>query len=81
MDENDAASLCYTSGTTGRPKGVLYSHRSIVLHALMLLGADNFAISERDVVMPIVPMFHVNAWGSPTRRCSLTPTSSCPVRR
>jgi fatty-acyl-CoA synthase len=65
VDERDAASLCYTSGTTGRPKGVLYSHRSIVLHALLLLGADNFAISERDVVMPIVPMFHVNAWGLP----------------
>ncbi|MEU5987342.1 long-chain fatty acid--CoA ligase [Spirillospora sp. NPDC047418] len=65
VDETDAASLCYTSGTTGRPKGVLYSHRSIVLHALMLLGADTFAISERDVVMPIVPMFHVNAWGLP----------------
>jgi acyl-CoA synthetase (AMP-forming)/AMP-acid ligase II len=65
VDENEAASLCYTSGTTGRPKGVLYSHRSIVLHALLLLGVDNFAISERDVVMPIVPMFHVNAWGLP----------------
>ena len=65
VDENDAASLCYTSGTTGRPKGVLYSHRSIVLHALLLLGADSFAISERDVVLPIVPMFHVNAWGLP----------------
>ncbi|WP_239152944.1 long-chain fatty acid--CoA ligase [Virgisporangium aliadipatigenens] len=65
VDESDAASLCYTSGTTGRPKGVLYSHRSIVLHALMLLGVDNFAISERDVVLPIVPMFHVNAWGLP----------------
>jgi fatty-acyl-CoA synthase len=65
VDERDAASLCYTSGTTGRPKGVLYSHRSIVLHALLLLGADNFAISERDVVLPIVPMFHVNAWGLP----------------
>jgi fatty-acyl-CoA synthase len=65
VDEDDAASLCYTSGTTGRPKGVLYSHRSIVLHALLLLGVDNFAISERDVVMPIVPMFHVNAWGLP----------------
>ncbi|GIH28622.1 long-chain-fatty-acid--CoA ligase [Acrocarpospora phusangensis] len=65
LDENDAAALCYTSGTTGRPKGVLYSHRSIVLHALMLLGVDAFAISERDVVMPIVPMFHVNAWGLP----------------
>jgi fatty-acyl-CoA synthase len=65
VDENDAAGLCYTSGTTGHPKGVLYSHRSIVLHALMLLGVDNFAISERDVIMPIVPMFHVNAWGLP----------------
>ena len=63
--EDDAASLCYTSGTTGQPKGVLYSHRSIVLHTLILLGADSFAISERDVVMPIVPMFHVNAWGLP----------------
>src|SRR5581483_11001839 len=65
VDENDAASLCYTSGTTGRPKGVLYSHRSIVLHALLLLGADVFALSESDVVAPIVPMFHVNAWGLP----------------
>ncbi len=64
-DENEAASLCYTSGTTGRPKGVLYSHRSVVLHALLLLGVDNFAISERDVVLPVVPMFHVNAWGLP----------------
>ncbi len=64
-DESAAAGLCYTSGTTGNPKGVLYSHRSTVLHALLLLGVDNFAISERDVVMPIVPMFHVNAWGLP----------------
>jgi len=64
-DENEAASLCYTSGTTGRPKGVLYSHRSVVLHALLLLGVDNFAISERDVMLPVVPMFHVNAWGLP----------------
>jgi fatty-acyl-CoA synthase len=64
-DENTAASLCYTSGTTGNPKGVLYSHRSVVLHSLLLLGADVFALSERDVVAPIVPMFHVNAWGLP----------------
>jgi len=64
-DENAAASLCYTSGTTGNPKGVLYSHRSVVLHSLILLGADAFALSERDVVAPIVPMFHVNAWGLP----------------
>lgn len=64
-DERTAAALCYTSGTTGRPKGVLYDHRSIVLHAMSLLTADAFAISEADVVMPIVPMFHGNAWGLP----------------
>jgi fatty-acyl-CoA synthase len=64
-DENTAAALCYTSGTTGDPKGVLYSHRSVVLHAGLLLMVDTFGISERDVVMPIVPMFHVNAWGLP----------------
>jgi fatty-acyl-CoA synthase len=64
-DENLAATLCYTSGTTGNPKGVLYSHRSVVLHALMLLTSDVFGIREADVVMPIVPMFHVNAWGLP----------------
>lgn len=64
-DEHAAAALCYTSGTTGNPKGVLYSHRSVVLHSLLLLGVDVFALSERDVVAPIVPMFHVNAWGLP----------------
>ncbi len=64
-DERTAAALCYTSGTTGRPKGVLYDHRSIVLHAMSLLMADAFGIGEADVVMPIVPMFHVNAWGLP----------------
>ncbi|MFE9171378.1 long-chain fatty acid--CoA ligase [Streptomyces kebangsaanensis] len=64
-DERTAAALCYTSGTTGRPKGVLYDHRSIVLHAMTLLMADTFAIGEDDTVMPVVPMFHVNAWGLP----------------
>ncbi|WP_275561306.1 long-chain fatty acid--CoA ligase [Streptomyces sp. 5-6(2022)] len=64
-DENSAAALCHTSGTTGDPKGVLYSHRSTVLHSLASLGADALAIGERDRVQPVVPMFHVNAWGLP----------------
>ncbi len=64
-EERATATLCYTSGTTGHPKGVAYSHRSVVLHALLLLAADGFGISQQDVVMPIVPMFHVNAWGLP----------------
>ncbi|HEX6889348.1 MAG TPA: long-chain fatty acid--CoA ligase [Chryseolinea sp.] len=64
-DENTASSLCYTSGTTGRPKGVLYSHRSIVLHSLTICFSIGEAFTERDVVLPVVPMFHVNAWGMP----------------
>jgi fatty-acyl-CoA synthase len=63
--EDDAAAMCYTSGTTGRPKGVLYSHRAIVLHSYCQGAVDSFGISERDTVLPIVPMFHVNAWGLP----------------
>ncbi|MCY0150083.1 long-chain-fatty-acid--CoA ligase [Hoeflea sp. G2-23] len=62
-DETDAVALCYTSGTTGNPKGVLYSHRSNVLHAMMVTRPDAMEISSRDVVMPVVPMFHANAWG------------------
>jgi fatty-acyl-CoA synthase len=65
LDERDAAALCYTSGTTGRPKGALYSHRSICLHSLALAAADGLGIRERDVVLPVVPTFHVNAWGVP----------------
>jgi fatty-acyl-CoA synthase len=65
VDERQAAALCYTSGTTGNPKGVLYSHRSISLHATASLFADNLALSRRDRALVIVPMFHVNAWGLP----------------
>ena len=63
VDENDACGLCYTSGTTGNPKGVLYSHRSNVLHTLAANSADAMGIKSTDVVMPVVPMFHANAWG------------------
>ncbi|MEL6316632.1 MAG: pyridoxal-phosphate dependent enzyme, partial [Pseudomonadota bacterium] len=65
LDEHTASSLCYTSGTTGHPKGVLYSHRSTVLHALASNTKDCIGFSARDVVLPVVPMFHVNAWGCP----------------
>ena len=65
VSENDASSLCYTSGTTGNPKGVLYSHRSTVLHSLAAALPDTLNISAREVMMPVVPMFHVNAWGVP----------------
>lgn len=65
VDERDAAMLCYTSATTGEPKGALFSHRSTYLHALAANHADYFSLSRRDVVLPVVPMFHVNAWGIP----------------
>ena len=65
FDENTASSLCYTSGTTGNPKGVLYSHRSTVLHAFAAALPDALNCSARDVILPVVPMFHVNAWGLP----------------
>ncbi len=63
--ETDAAAMCYTSGTTGMPKGVVYSHRSIFLHSLASLATDAFAISNRDVILMVPPMFHANAWGMP----------------
>ncbi len=65
LDEQTASSLCYTSGTTGHPKGVLYSHRSTVIHAMTAVMPSVVGLSDRDVVMPVVPMFHVNAWGLP----------------
>ncbi len=65
FDEQTAAALCYTSGTTGHPKGVLYSHRSTVIHALGSVSNDALGISSGSVILPVVPMFHVNAWGVP----------------
>jgi 3-(methylthio)propionyl---CoA ligase len=71
FDERTASSLCYTSGTTGNPKGVLYSHRSTILHSYAIALPDTLNISSRDVVLPVVPMFHVNSWGMPYA-CALT---------
>jgi fatty-acyl-CoA synthase len=65
LDENDASAMCYTSGTTGNPKGVLYSHRAIYLHTMAECMVDNLGLKEQDVVMPVVPMFHAMAWGVP----------------
>jgi acyl-CoA synthetase (AMP-forming)/AMP-acid ligase II len=65
MDENDGAAMCFTSGTTGFSKGVIYSHRALVLHSFGEAMADSFAISHLDTVLPIAPMFHANAWGLP----------------
>ncbi len=65
LEEDDAAALCYTSGTTGNPKGVLYSHRSTLLHAWGLASGDGLGLNTRDSILPVVPMFHVNAWGVP----------------
>ena len=65
IDEREGAIACFTSGTTGRPKGVVYSHRSVFIHSLSLLTADALGISSNDVVMPVVPMFHISAWDVP----------------
>ncbi len=65
FDENSASSMCYTSGTTGNPKAALYSHRSTILHAYAAALPDVMSVSARDAILPVVPMFHVNAWGIP----------------
>jgi len=65
LDENDGAAMCFTSGTTGFSKGVIYSHRALVLHSFACAMADSFAISNHDTVLPVAPMFHANAWGMP----------------
>jgi len=65
IDEGEAAAMCYTSGTTGRPKGVLYSHRAIVLHSMSCCGVDSLGISMRDTMLPVTSLFHANGWGIP----------------
>lgn len=65
VDENKASGMCYTSGTTGNPKGVVYSHRSVYLHSMSICMSDSLGVCEKETVLPVVPMFHANAWGIP----------------
>ncbi|MGQ0654125.1 MAG: long-chain fatty acid--CoA ligase [Betaproteobacteria bacterium] len=77
-EEDDPIAMCYTSGTTGRPKGVVYSHRSTVLHTLSAALADNWCLSSRDVVLPVTPMFHANSWGVPYGAVMMGSKLVCP---
>lgn len=79
FDENTASSICYSSGTTGHPKGAVYSHRSTMLHTYALLMPDAMGVCSRDVLMAVVPMFHVNAWGCPMPRRPSGPSWCCPA--
>jgi acyl-CoA synthetase (AMP-forming)/AMP-acid ligase II len=81
LDEARAAGMCYTSGTTGDPKGVVYSHRSNVLHAMIACMPDAMGISARDAIMPVVPMFHANAWGLGQRSDDRRQDWSCRAAR
>src|SRR3989441_11942719 len=65
LSERMAAAMCYTSGTTGNPKGVVYSHRSQFIHTMGVLQGDNLGLTENDALLPVVPMFHANSWGLP----------------
>jgi len=80
FDENTAAAMCYTSGTTGDPKGVLYSHRSNVLHALIANSKDALGTSASDVMLPVVPLFHANSWGIAFSAPRWGPSWSCQGR-
>jgi acyl-CoA synthetase (AMP-forming)/AMP-acid ligase II len=80
FDENTASSLCYTSGTTGNPKGVLYSHRSTLLHSWTACAADGLGCRRATVMLLVVPLFHVNAWGVPYAGAMSAPSWCCPAR-
>ncbi|MFF3272754.1 long-chain fatty acid--CoA ligase [Streptomyces chrestomyceticus] len=80
LDERTAATMCYTSGTTGEPKGVVYSHRALYLQSLHLIGPDGWSISGRDTILPVAPMYHVNGWGLPYAAAHLGATLLLPDR-